>query len=382
MTAVLILVWGLQLISASNLCADETSEAILRMLVKKGVVTEDDVEELKAEIAREKKTEPLPAKLAEAIQPAFAKEGQLKFKGYVQGRYEWHQLDSSKDTFRLKAAYIVPYGTIVPGWDFEVEIDAADSSGKPMRNAFIEFTAFNPYTRIRFGQQKPGYSEEFWTSSTVIDTIERALPVTRLSAERDIGINAFGALFEDRVDYSIGIFNGSGINTMDNNDSKDVAGRIVFSPFKGSEGLSGGFKAGGAFWTGKQPQTEFEGTPVSGRRNRYAGLLAYQYSRLKLQSEYLFQAFDKAAGGRKKSDGWYLLGAYDLMDDYPNLQLVAKFEQYNPDIDASRDRSDIATVGINYFFNKYVKVMANYRFRYEQNEIRNDEFLTQLQAKF
>jgi len=103
---------------------------------------------------------------------------------------------------------------------------------------------------------------------------------------------------------------------------------------------------------------------------------------LKLQSEYLYQAFDKVSGGEKKSDGWYLLGTYDLMKDYPNLQLVAKYEQYDPDKDVSRNRLDIATIGFNYFFNKYTKIMANYRFRNEQTDVGNDEFLMQLQIKF
>ena len=81
------------------------------------------------ELAAKEAEKPLLTKLAEALQPVYAKEGQLKLKGYVQGRYEWYQLDSSADTFKLKSAYIIPYGTIVPGWDFEVEIDAAATAG-------------------------------------------------------------------------------------------------------------------------------------------------------------------------------------------------------------------------------------------------------------
>lgn len=370
------------------LTADEEIQALkqqVQELMKRIEQLEQEQVKFK-EAAKKEGEKPLLTKLAEAIQPGYAKEGQIKLKGYLQARYEWYQLDSTTDTFKLKSAYIIPYGTIVPGWDFEVEIDAADTTGKPMRNAFIEYTAFKPYAAIRVGQQKPSYSEEFLTSSSVIDTIERALPVTNLSAERDIGINVFGKLLKDRVDYGIGIFNGNGTNTTDDNDGKDVAGRLVFSPFKGSKGILGGFTTGGAFWLGKQPQTTFPtgSTSVVGDRDRFAGLLAYKYGRMKLQSEYLYQAFDKTAGGEKKSNGWYLLGTYDLIKqkDYSPLQLVAKYEQYDPDKDVSRNRLDIATLGVNYFFNKYTKIMANYRFRDEQTKVGNDEFLTQLQVKF
>lgn len=308
---------------------------------------------------------------------------QIKIKGYVQARYESDQTASSSDTFKIKSAYIIPYGTIVPGWDFEVEIDAADTSGKPLRNSFIAYTALNPYATIRIGQQKPSYSEEFWTSSSVIDTIERALAVTSLSAERDIGVNIFGKLFQDKLGYGLGVFNGTGINTTDTNDIKDFAGRLVFSPFKGSKGVLDGLRAGGAFWTGSQRQTTFDSTSVAGNINRYAGLLAYTYERIKLQGEYLSQTLDKVAGGKKKSDGWYLLGVYDLMKkDYPELQLVAKYEKYDPDTDVSSNNQDITTVGLNYFFNKAVKIMVNYRIKNETPKVSNDQILVQLQLKF
>lgn len=309
--------------------------------------------------------------------------GAIKIKGYVQARYESDQTASSSDTFKVKSAYVVPYGTIVPGWDFEVEIDAADTAGKPLRNAFIAYTALKPYATIRIGQQKPSYSEEFWTSSSVIDTIERALAVTSLSAERDIGLNVFGELFKNKLDYGLGVFNGTGINTTDTNDIKDFAGRLVFSPFKGSKGVLDGLSAGGAFWTGSQRQTTFDSTSVAGNINRYAGLLAYRYERLKLQGEYLSQTLDKVAGGEKKSDGWYVLGVYDLMKkDHPQLQLVAKYEEYDPDTDVSDNKQDITTVGLNYFFNKAVKVMVNYRIKNETPKVKNDQFLVQFQLKF
>jgi phosphate-selective porin OprO and OprP len=318
-------------------------------------------------------------KIAESVQPGFAKEGLLKFKGYVQTRYEAYQLDGTVDTFKLKSAYFVPYGTVLKGWDFEAEIDAADIAGKPLRNAFVEYVDLKPYAAIRIGQQKPSYSEEFWTSSSSIDTIERALAVTNLSAERDIGINVLGKLLQGQLEYGLGIFNGNSINATDNNENKDVVGRIVYFPFYNKKGLLDALRVGGAFWTGHQPKSGAS----EGARNRYDLLVSYQYERLKLQSEYLFQKQAQTAAADKKSNGWYLLGTYDLTKGSSNLQLVAKVEQFDPDKGVAANRLDVTTLGINYFFNKYTKIMANYRFKNEQAlEINNDEFLTQLQVKF
>ena len=118
-------------------------------------------------------------------------------------------------------------------------------------------------------------------------------------------------------------------------------------------------------------------------RDRSDWFLGYNYKRFKLQVESLAQSSDKTGGGQKESDGWYLLGVYDLVKkEFPKLQLVAKYEEYEPDDDVVDDEEAITTLGINYFFNKYVKIMCDYRFKNEEVEIANDEFLTQLQVKF
>lgn len=376
----LVLAFNIPLVRAQE--RDEEISALkqqVQELLKRIEKLETEQTKVTEEVKKEAE-KPLLAKIAESIQPGYAKEGQIKIKGYVQGRYERHQLESTKDTFKLKSAYIIPYGTVVPGWDFEVEIDAADNTGKPLRNAFIEYTAFKPYAMVKVGQQKPSYSEEYWTSSSMIDTIERALPVTNLSAERDIGVNLLGKLFDERVEYGIGVFNGSGINTNDDNDNKDIVGRLILSPFKGHSEILNELRFGGGAWIGKQARSSSSNDIND--RDRYNALLSYKYKRLKLQSEYLFQEFDQTTGSEKESDGWYIMGVFDVMQNYPLLQLVGKYEQYDPNTHSSGNRQDITTVGANYFFSKYTKIMANYRFRDEQTEIKNDEFLTQLQVKF
>jgi phosphate-selective porin len=278
----------------------------------------------------------------------------------------------------------VPYGTIYPGWDFEVEIDAADRNGKVLRNAFIEYNEFKPWVRMRFGQQKPYYSEEFWTSSSVIDTPDRAKAVTSLSAERDIGLNLLGEAADGRVKYGIGIFNGSGINSLENNDGKDVAGRVTLVPFKGLGALVDNLQIGAGAWTGPRPDGDAE---------RYAGILVYKLGKLKVQGEYLLQnigAYDSAdedgvvapvAG--KKGDGWYTLATYDITikNDFM-VQPVVKYESYDPDTNESNNKETAATVGATVFFNKYCKLMLDYMFKDDDSKVANNMGIAQLQVKF
>jgi phosphate-selective porin OprO/OprP len=53
--------------------------------------------------------------------------------------------------------------------------------------------------------------------------------------DRDLGFELHGNLFAQRVDYALGLFNGTPDNTAtddsDNNDGKDFDGRIFVHPF-------------------------------------------------------------------------------------------------------------------------------------------------------
>lgn len=63
--------------------------------------------------------------------------------------------------------------------------------------------------------------------------VERALP-SDLVPDRDLGFDLHGNLFAQRVDYALGLFNGTPDNTAtadsDNNDGKDFTGRIFVIP--------------------------------------------------------------------------------------------------------------------------------------------------------
>lgn len=370
---------GIVFSSIPNVYADETSKLILKLLIKKGIITQKEIDEIEAEIAKEKEEKPPIAKIAEALVPGYAKQGKIKFKGYVQARYTYNE--EGNDTFRVPNAYLVAYGEVLPGWEYEVEANVAGSAPH-LRNGYIRWSQFAPEMKLTLGQFKPQFAQEFLTSSSMIDTVNRSLAVTNLSRERDIGVMLDGKLFKGRVTYGAGIFNGTDINTNDNNDNKDFTGRIVLSPFKGYGNFLQGLSFGTAAWIGKQPRSGI----YAGDRNAYEGLAIYKYDKLKLQGEYIFREYDLVAGKDREADGFYTLATYDIPTDQWDwmwmIQPVFKYEQYDPNRHASNDRQDIYTVGGNLFFNKYTKLMLNYRFLEEETEDSNNDFLAQFQVKF
>ncbi|HEU5116608.1 MAG TPA: porin, partial [Isosphaeraceae bacterium] len=70
---------------------------------------------------------------------------------------------------------------------------------------------------------------------------------------RDIGMMAWGQLFQKRLDYAAGIFNGTRNNYIDANSAKDFAGYVNFRPFGQMEGsILENFNIGGSVEYGNQ----------------------------------------------------------------------------------------------------------------------------------
>ena len=86
-----------------------------------------------------------------------------------------------------------------------------------------------------------------------VDTIEEVEVVDSITPERDIGVAISGDILDEKITYALGVFNGNGINTSDDNDQKDIIGRVVVSPFKGSNGVLEGLSMGVSVQGGRQP---------------------------------------------------------------------------------------------------------------------------------
>lgn len=104
---VLMLGIGIIFIYNSKLYADDTSEAILKLLIKKGIVTEQEVNEMKAEVAKEEA--PAPGTLKERLAklekevPTWVKN--TKLKGDLRLRYQWDKQKGSEERHRGRVRY-------------------------------------------------------------------------------------------------------------------------------------------------------------------------------------------------------------------------------------------------------------------------------------
>jgi phosphate-selective porin len=251
---------------------------------------------------------------------------------------------------------------------YKLQVDAAKSPG--LLDAVIELD-FIPQAGLAFGQFKVPFSLENLTSSSDLDTINRSQIVENLcpgrdirAAGRDIGVSLNGRF--SRAEYSIGIFNGSGIKKADTNERKDFAGRLVFYPVSslviGLAHYRGGYS------------TQQDSSILA--RNRTGLEISYVQKRISLKGEYI-----SARDEDDKRKGWYIQGGYYLIPE--KIQTIVKHDFFDKNREVRGDQTEVTTLGLNWYFSKKTKLQVNYEYHgNEANEFSNNAILIQFQAGF
>ena len=193
---------------------------------------------------------------------------------------------------------------------------------------------------------------------------------------RDIGLCMSGGCLDEKIAYSLGAYNGAGINVSDDNDQQDICGRLVFTPLKGDESPLAGLSFGMAYWAGHQPHDAVLGN----QRDRYTGFVEYKYDPIRVVAEYIAQSREQLVGDDLETDNWYVQVSYKALEQ---LDVGIRYQQYDPDGDTEDDSEDIISVGVNWLVNDRVAVRFNYNINEEEgNDVDNNELILQLDIKF
>ena len=252
------------------------------------------------------------------------------------------------------------------------------ASGYPyLLDAFVSYTRFK-WAKFSLGSYKQPFGQEVNTPCHKLHTIERSMVSDQLVApQRDMGFMILGGDKETFMNYSLALMNGRGLGIKDNNNKKDIIGRLTFKPVDF-------IRFGGSFRYGF-PNTDTED------RISYAGELEISAGNFLMQAEYIYDEgdYNRAAGGGCGSDpltlGEKRSGAYVMAMYMTNfmLQPVIKWEYFDTDADIDDNNMYITTLGINYFFNDWTRLQINYQYRAEKGaEIPNDAILVQVQIEF
>ncbi|MHB0998769.1 MAG: porin [Armatimonadota bacterium] len=368
-------------------------DILIKALVDKQIITEDEASSVRSEIAAIKQDD-------EAARKSYNVTGKrpVKLSGYVQTRYSSSPQEGTFDSLEARRVRLSLGGDVTPNADFKVQVDFAGSrkglkSAKLGNDGSLSTSSANfakpllldavfgyklpKNNKLSIGQFKIPFGLENLTSSTNLDTINRSQVTETLVPGRDTGnqgrdvgiqINGNRELNEDgskQIEYALGVFNGGGINTADDNSRKDIAARAVWKP--GIDGLSVGLAAyNGALGADHSAHT------------RTGTELVYNLNPWAFKSEYIW-----GKDGSVKKKGWYATAVRQITD---TTQAVVRYDVLNPNTSSVDDNStNSLTLGFNKFLNKdgYSRWQLNYEIKNEKGPAISNNLLTaQFQAGF
>ncbi len=103
-------------------------------------------------------------------------------------------------------------------------------------NAYLNFN-YDPRLQVRVGRSKVPFTYEFYKLNVWrLIAPERSVWVNNYQSNRDIGITAWGGLFENRVEYATMIHNGPRNGYQAYDYPKSVAAFLNLKPFENNEG--------------------------------------------------------------------------------------------------------------------------------------------------
>ena len=353
--------------------------------------------------------------------PVFAAASELKLTlgGFIQAQYEAGDVfafegrfqpanGEIKDRFRIRRARINVSGDYAEQFEFKLEGEFAltdvgltvrDPSGATLAtnssrtsfggtDLFVNWHRF-PEANVKIGQYKAPFGLEQITSDTKLFTNERSLVTTALTPERQIGVQVWGKPFtnlwpeqKDLLTYYAGIFNGTGRNiTVNDNNEFMYVGRVEVQAVKskilnndatlkfGANGLASRDETGTTLSPTLREASDGSLAAYTltsaGERDAYGFDAALHIGPFDLVGEYINERIRPRTVRNIapnftefEPSGYYVQGSYFVVPK--KLQLVAKWESFNPDQLSSDDIHSI-TGGVNYYIKgDDIKLLANY----------------------
>jgi len=321
------------------------------------------------------------------VKPA-GKEPVLTLGGLLQvqadvGDQGDNRFANDNDRFYLRRARFNATGKFLEEFDFRLELDLAGSLSNTaglraqMTDGYITWNRFSA-ANVRAGQFKTPFGFEQLYGDPRLLTLERTLVNDRLTLSRQLGAQVSGELLEKRVFYAVGAFNGNSVNNnFNDNDKFAWVGRLSGIPWQKGTGDTAmswavGCNAYKSDDTALAQGTEFrfDSTPATADRDN---LFSGERRGMGLDTQLLIGPFELWAEALRvrweplsrrpratlDNAGWYLQASWYAVPK--KLQVVGKYETFDPDRDAGKDDTETATFGVNYYVKGHdLKLMLDY----------------------
>ncbi len=312
----------------------------------------------------------------------------LELRGLTHVRYQSFQDTTKIDGFDIRRARLDFRGDVAPKIGYRLQLELA---GAPrILDATIVYKPYD-WLNINLGQSKLTFCYDNFQSPFNMFTISRTQIDNAMAFRsgdlygdqqgRDIGAWLTGKINagkEDKkrpiIDYTIGVYNGAGINKPDNNQAKNIGGSLGISPVKDLWLFS-------RYYAGKTQTLANPGVDVKVQRT--GGNITYKYKNFIFDGEYLFGSEESDSLSLLERNGYFITVGYSPIKD--KIQVVARIDNYDKDLNTALNISNMYVFGASYFFTKNTRIQIEYDVVREEdtdNQKKNNVFAVQFQAGF
>jgi phosphate-selective porin OprO/OprP len=306
-------------------------------------------------------------------------------------------LPAGEHEFRMPLKRFGVRGTIGRSIDYQVDRELVREDA--WRDVFVNIR-WRPSLNLRAGQFKLPFSLEETSPTTALDFMYRSRAARQLAPGRDPGAMAYGRLASGALRYEAGVFIRDGRNARRPNSDRvqgqgTLAGRVRVLPFAHAAPIWRALDVGVAATLSQLPsglpalrgRTALDSTfysparIVDGTRRRIGVELAWLPGPFSVKSEYIRLSDDhpddEAASDDLVATGWYVSGTWVVTGEAKaaglnapprpvhrgglgTIEVGARTESLRfRDGTGPVPESRIATAGVNWALNRWVRVQFN-----------------------
>lgn len=266
------------------------------------------------------------------------------------GLYGGNALEGSGAEFRRARLYLS--GTLWEDFLFKAQYDFAGGD-VAFKDMYLGMKNIPVFGTALFGQMHEPFSLEELTSSNYITFMERSLPTGAFAPSRKTGFHLSNAVLDKRMTWAAGIFYGDsgddGDSNFDDITSTDVTARVTGLPFyknKGEQLLHIGLGYSHQFLDQGDTTVRYRNRPESHLTDvrlvdtgnidaDSADLLnpeiAFVWGHFSLQGEYFWTSVESIAGDDPTFQGAYVYGSWFVTGENRSYSTSSgKFDRVEP----------------------------------------------------
>jgi hypothetical protein len=377
--------WG----NPTSIRAAQSEQRLIELLIKKGIISRSEADELMQEAvttATKEKTEikkELKAEIREEIKEDAAKGELLPpvLKGFKFGTTVYAEFNSitrssgpikNTNQFSLSRAYV----TLTKDFNDWLGVNITSDLFTPrdvndvnnglqlrIKYAFVDLKLLGTESMLgMIPTPSDYYDSAIWPYRVQGNNYLDGLGIQATADLGVVNMGAFGGYMDEEYlryaakpfagkwgGYMVGVYNGSGFDTPENNQNKVVSGLVYARPFPGVSILKGLQLA----YVGTYGESNTNFAAGSGRTTDYPSWqvniaqASLQHSYFTVMGQYYWGKGTRSSNEDNHRRG-YLLSAFLRIPTVEKVRVFGKYYSYDPNTHVSSDGRYISVAGLSY----------------------------------